>query len=82
MIERLPDEEPNKVCFIGMHPRRWGELKAILPSSTPEGERLPRFFGSFEGVSVVQCSFFPDDRVGLFDRDMLLIGWVQLGDKK
>ena len=73
------DEELRRVRYIGMHPRRWAELKMLLPEKVPEGRRLPVFFGLLEGMSVIENVSFPEDRVGLFDKDMVLIAFLRLG---
>lgn len=76
---QLTDEDLKRVHFIGLHPRRWEELKMLLPEKVPEGRRLPLFFGLLDGVKVVEDAHFPEDKVGLFDRGMVLIGFLPLG---
>jgi hypothetical protein len=75
----MTEEDMNRVHFIGLHPRRWEELKKLIPEKISEGERLPRLFGLLDGIAVLQDGFFPEDKVGLFDRDKVLIGWLRLG---
>jgi len=75
----LNDDDLKRVRFFGLHPVRWEELKALLPQKAHVGQRELLFFGHNEGIGVVQNTNFPEDRIGFFDKDMVLIGWVQLG---
>jgi hypothetical protein len=73
-----------QIRHLGMNRQVWRELKMQTSCSVCEHldreQRLSRIFQwLFNGMSVEQNECFPDNRIGLFNEDMVLLGWVQLG---
>ena len=85
MIESFsinPDREMQlQIRHLGMNQmvrRRLADTVMTKLQPTNENWTGP-LFQLFNGMSVVQGECFPDNRIGLFNEDMVLLGWVQLG---
>jgi hypothetical protein len=85
MIESFsinPDREMQlQIRHLGMNQmvrRRLADTVMTKLQPTNENWTGP-LFQLFNGMSVVQDEYYPDNRIGLFNEDMVLLGWVQLG---
>lgn len=77
-----PDNEPDlEVRHLGMNKRT---LYSFMDNFSARLQPTPEcwldvLFKLFGIVDIVQDERYPDYRIGLFDEDMVLRGWLRLG---